>query len=80
MTEHKQCIAYRAGDRVCANGFFQKPVCHGSVGCWSCGTISEREIPHCLKDELPEHWVTETGLPRLADYALTSSMGKTNDA
>lgn len=59
-----QCIAYRQDDRVCSNGFFQKAFCSGHVGCFSCGAISDGSLPHCLKDELPEHWLTDDGKPR----------------
>jgi hypothetical protein len=59
-----QCSAYRDQSAACSNGFFQKPFCRGQVGCLSCGAISEASIPPCLKDELPDHWITEGGRPR----------------
>ena len=60
MTE---CIAYRRNSGICANGFFQTHFCwHGASKCHGCGRHSET-LPHCLKDELPEHWVTDDGSP-----------------
>ena len=58
-----QCSAYRPDSRICSNGFFQVLACRKEVKCFACGRPSEG-IPHCLKDELPEHWITEDGKPR----------------
>lgn len=58
-----KCIAYKEHDLVCANGFFQVLACSQEVKCHSCGAPGHN-IPHCLKDELPEHWITDDGKPR----------------
>jgi hypothetical protein len=61
-SEHK-CSAYRQGSLVCCNGFIQTFSCWGDTACLSCGRHSARLVPHCVKDELPEHWVDEAGRP-----------------
>lgn len=52
------CQSYRRTQSFCADGFFQSAAfCSGgSVGCSSCGNISERALPDCLLDE-PRHIV-----------------------
>jgi hypothetical protein len=54
------CQSYQDG-YVCRDGFIQKPFCRGYAGCWHCGSISEASLPHCLRGELPDHWITESG-------------------
>ena len=57
------CQSYRAKEITCADGFIQKPFCAGRGGCFSCGTLSSNSLPHCLSDELPDHWVKDDGSP-----------------
>lgn len=58
------CSAYNANGGICFNGFIQKRFCWaGASGCKSCGHVSDAALPHCLKDELPDHWVTDDGHP-----------------
>lgn len=59
-----ECKSYRPGNLVCRDGFIQKLICSGRVGCWSCGQVSDRETPNCLKEELPAHWINDDGSPR----------------
>lgn len=66
-----QCIAYRNDDGICKNGFIQVLACRQEVKCFTCGKPSDH-VPHCLKDELPEHWVTDEGKPRF--YREASSL------
>lgn len=54
-----ECVAYRNGEWVCANGFPQLPACHSGVG-----SFGARRLPYCLHDELPEHWINDDGSPR----------------
>lgn len=56
------CKSYRSADRICADGFIQLPACSGDACCWSCGAPSKIQ-PYCLRDELPEHWLTDGGEP-----------------
>lgn len=58
----KPCSSYKPGF-VCVDGFVQKPICHGSAGCWSCGTVLDATVPNCCKDELPAHWLNDDGTP-----------------
>ena len=60
-SEPTECSAYCRAKSVCANGFLQTAPCWSDTRC-SCGAPSKL-IPHCLRDELPAHWVTETGMP-----------------
>jgi hypothetical protein len=69
-----QCSAYRENDLVCSNGFFQVVACREEVKCFACGSPG-RIVPHCLKDELPEHWITDDGKPRFAPASSTHSEG-----
>jgi hypothetical protein len=48
-----ECSAYRRDAGICANGFIQTHFC------WFGGP----SLPHCLKDELPDHWVKDDGSP-----------------
>jgi hypothetical protein len=58
-----ECIAYRRNSGICANGFIQTHFCwFGAWKCSECGRDSET-LPHCLKDELPDHWVKDDGSP-----------------
>lgn len=59
----KPCKSYRADSRVCADGFVQKPYCSGNAGCPCCGAISREQTPYCLRDEVPEHMVSDDGSP-----------------
>lgn len=60
------CSAYREKENICSNGFFQVLACSREVKCFTCGKPSDR-IPHCMKDELPEHWITDDGKPFFYD-------------
>ncbi len=59
MTE---CSAYRRHDGICANGFIQTYPCWGGTECSMCGKPSTK-LPHCLRDDLPERWLTKAGKP-----------------
>lgn len=52
---HAPCSGYRpeAGPGVCRHGFMQTPGCY----------MESRIPPWCLRDELPEHWIDDGGLP-----------------
>jgi hypothetical protein len=65
MSDDKvECSAYRADAGVCANGFFQTRGCWSDIRCLCCGAPpAPRYLPHCLKDELPEHWINDDGTP-----------------
>lgn len=56
------CSAYRDHQGVCSNGFIQTIYCRQEVKCHACGATSER-VPHCMRDDLPQHWLTESGGP-----------------
>lgn len=56
------CRSYRRTDRVCADGFIQRPACYGA-SCVTCGRPSAH-LPYCLMDELPATFVDEAGRPR----------------
>lgn len=49
----------RSGD-ICADGFVQTFGCWGPV-CHSCGVSSGKYIPHCMREDLPEHFSKEDG-------------------
>jgi hypothetical protein len=54
-----QCIAYNRNGGICRNGFIQRH------GCWAgYADTLRRYLPHCLQDELPDHWVDESGKPK----------------
>lgn len=74
-----QCIAYRDDDRICKNGFIQVLACRQEVKCLTCGNPSAR-IPHCLKDELLNHWITEEGKPRFYREASQVTSTKSGGA
>lgn len=57
----EQCSAARPGF-VCANGFIQSPPCHGRGACYACGQPIGKP-PACMREELPERWLTEAGAP-----------------
>jgi hypothetical protein len=64
MTQSTECIAYRRESGICANGFIQTFPCWGDTRCNQCGRPSEKLVPHCMKDELPERWLNDDGSPR----------------
>ena len=57
------CQSYREGF-VCADGFIQKPICHGHAGCPHCGNMTKAATPHCQSEDLPAHWLKNDGGPR----------------
>ncbi|AKR48456.1 hypothetical protein DB34_05570 [Acetobacter pasteurianus] len=61
--ELKPCRSYQPDGHVCKDGFFQRPLCRGNFGCHACGRTSEKDTPLCQYDELPSHFVTESGMP-----------------
>jgi len=64
MTETAQeCSAYVKNNRVCSNSFIQRFSCWGDVRCDSCGAVNEDDLPYCMRDELPDHWVKDDGKP-----------------
>ena len=63
MSRGTACIAYRSERGICTNGFIQTVYCHAEIKCSGCGRHSEG-VPHCMKDELPEHWLNDDGSPR----------------
>lgn len=71
-----QCVAYRENTSICANGFFQVLACHQEVKCFMCGK-PRANVPHCMKDELPEHWITDEGKP--AFYRQRVATERTED-
>lgn len=62
------CIAYirENGAGFCRNGFFQTGLCWQSEKQSQCPLCRapDRAIPHCLREELPEHWINDDGSPR----------------
>ena len=63
MSEEK-CRSYKLDSSVCADGFIQKAFCRGGYRCVMCGNISDKSIPACLKDEIPELHANDNGSPR----------------
>lgn len=63
------CRSYRPGD-VCADGFIQKPICHGHAGCPHCGHMTVASAPHCQSESLPPHWLNDNGSPRFYRQGL----------
>ena len=55
------CRSYRVGAGICADGFPQRSLCRGLVGCLSCGAVRESELPLCLGDEVSPHLADEAG-------------------
>lgn len=64
------CRSYRERSTVCADGFLQKPYCRGRVGCFSCGAVSEKALPWCLREKLPDHFVKDDGSTLFYPLAL----------
>lgn len=58
------CASYQPAAFTCRDGFMQRPACHGSIGCMTCGSVKAAYLPYCLQDELPAHWINEDGSPR----------------
>ena len=58
------CSAFRASDRygLCKNGFPQR------VACWDATPVfgGAWPLPMCMRDEIPERFVTESGAMRFA--------------
>ena len=63
MANELECSAYRLGG-LCANGFPQNAACLG-VTCSACGRPTAK-VPMCLREELPEPWIDESGRPTFA--------------
>jgi hypothetical protein len=60
-----ECSAYNRNGRVCNNGFIQRH------GCWAgYADTSPQYLPYCLRDELPDHWVDEKGMPKFAPTSI----------
>ena len=57
-----KCSSFRQG-LVCADGFIQVSACRGALGCVQCGHVSSAHLPHCVRDELPQHFVKDDGSP-----------------
>ncbi len=66
MSAHKECTSYRLGQFTCADGFIQTYPCWGDAHCSQCGQV--KAIPHCMKDELPEHWIKDDGSPAFYSF------------
>lgn len=62
MIKNIACQSYRDGS-ICADGFIQKPLCRGFGACPCCGEYSEKSTPNCQIEDLPDHWIKETGEP-----------------
>ena len=67
------CSAHVPG-QVCTNGF---PLPYANkVKCSECGTA--HVIPWCLREDLPERWLDDTGAPRFrVNVALTTQQDTT---
>lgn len=60
------CSAYRAG-QICDNGFPTNAACIGAT-CHGCGRTTEK-IPMCMMDDgVPERFLDDAGLPKLATH------------
>lgn len=58
----QRCSAYVQGSDVCKNGFIQTGFCwQGFLDFYPGAKFTP---PHCLREELPPHMVTDSGLPR----------------
>lgn len=81
MAKPDACSSYRIGEMICADGFIQRFTCWNQNGCVHCGKpASPKYQPYCLRDDLPDHFVTESGAPRF--YKLSgdgSKDGGSND-
>ena len=75
--ERQPCSAYLREGGIRRNGFIQTAPCWMSMGCPTCGAPS-KAIPHCLRDELPEHWIDERGYPAFKPTRTTHSEAKTH--
>lgn len=60
------CQSYRAGNGICMDGFPQKPMCSGSVGCVHCGRFDDTNPPMCLTDNFAPHLMDDAGRMRLS--------------
>lgn len=58
---NEPCTSYQRGGLVCRDGFVQTVACSGYV-CVSCGA-APKIVPYCLRDEIPEHMLTDDGKP-----------------
>lgn len=67
---HPPCKSHLPKEKVCADGFVQKPYCSGRYGCPMCGTSDTKLLPHCLTDSIPAHLSTDDGKPLFASAAL----------
>lgn len=56
------CSALRDRELTCANGFVQVPFCRDAQACSHCETPNGK-TPYCLRDELPNHFVSDSGMP-----------------
>jgi len=64
-----ECSGYRPREYTCAHGFVQTFAC-------SAGNANGRQLPWCMRDDLPDHYITEDGLPRFALIAQGDSHGR----
>lgn len=72
MGKLDECQAYRQHSMICANGFLQVAYCSGRVGCLSCGHVKPSSLPMCLWDELPDHYVDDSGMPLYSEAAKSA--------
>lgn len=56
MTQQKSCKSHIQGELTCKDGFVQR------YSCWN--QEMTKDIPFCLRDELPIHFINEDGTPR----------------
>ncbi len=61
MSLASKCKSYDGDSITCKDGFIQLPLCRGQLP--SCGCVNNSSIPHCLKDELPIHFIKNDGNP-----------------
>lgn len=68
MSQPIPCTEYCPETNTCASGWIcnfsfcsGRGVAHSN--CQRCGTIAERNLPHCMRDEPPSHLIREDGLP-----------------
>lgn len=72
----KQCSAYDENSMTCSNGFVQKMFCRDGKGCQICGTLSGKATPYCLRDEIPERFITDSGSPVFYSQNKPSTIGE----
>lgn len=61
--DERACQSYRKGRDVCSDGFIQTRFCRvGLDRCHVCGSDHGR-LPHCLSEDIPERFLTGSGLP-----------------